>query len=89
LRLSQTPTQPNVIKLRISSRFLDDFALHQKPHPNPPLKKGREQKTLNEGFSLVFKAILLPPLFKGRVGVGFRGEHINTGKTHPLFNSMT
>ena len=39
--------------------------------PTSPLKRGRSQKTLDDGISLVFKAIFLPPFLKGRVGVGF------------------
>ena len=45
-------------------------------------KGGRSQKTLNEGISLVFKAILPPPLFKGRVGVGLMDALITAQKIY-------
>jgi len=50
------------------------FAFRKKPPPSLPLKKGEGLKNLEPRKFLISKAILLPPLFKGRVGVGLLGK---------------
>ena len=58
-------------------------------HPNPPLKKGREQKDLVHSKMSGLESFLRLPLFKGEAGRGFLAEEKYHEKQAKILNLMT